>query len=103
MTLSCYETYPMNSCRVVVLMISGASQEQRTRLTEYFIDFAKLNFRSMIKSSQARDTDVLDVEVWKIPAQYICKSRNFFLIYSMLLHMTQNELTHNGQYIINIQ
>ena len=31
----------------------------------------------MIRSSQARDTDVLDVDVWKIPAEYICKSRRF--------------------------
>ena len=72
MTLSGYKTYPMHSCRVGVLMISGASQEESTRLAEYFIDFAKLNFRSMIKSSEAQDTDVLGVDDWNIPAQYIC-------------------------------
>ena len=68
----------MHNFRVVVLMISGAclagTKDQTHRV---FIDFAKLNFMSMIKSSQAQGTDVLDVDVWKIPPQYICKLRTF--------------------------
>ena len=47
----------------------------------------------MIKPSQTQDTDVLDVDAWKFPAQYMCKSTACLCLCSIGLNMTQKMYT----------